>query len=209
MSLWVHQKPAMQPSPSRWTSLFAKWPAVALVLIVVLFRILPHPVNFAPTLALAWNLHRWSSVSSKFTLGMVLFVSCLGGDWAVNSLLYGMDYGQNLNYLAQPGVWVLYLTYGLLFLLGPLASRPGLSGTLVRVPLASLLFFVVSNSTVWMWGGLYPTNLGGWVTALVAGLPFLPMALTGDVLYTVLFRRLSPVPTKQAVETLPVASQDI
>ena len=199
----------MQPSPSRWTSLFAKWPAVALVLIVVLFRILPHPVNFAPTLALAWNLHRWSSVSSKFTLGMVLFVTCLGGDWAVNSLLYGMDYGQNLNYLAQPGVWVLYLTYGLLFLLGPLASRPGLSGTLVRVPLASLLFFVVSNSTVWMWGGLYPTNLGGWVTALVAGLPFLPMALTGDVLYTVLFRRLSPVPTKQAVETLPVASQDI
>ena len=199
----------MQPFLTRWNTLFAKWPAAALVLVVVLFRILPHPVNFAPTLALAWNLHRWTSVSSKFTLGLVLFLACLGGDWAVNSLLYNMDAAQNLTYLAQPGVWVLYLTYGLLFLMGPLASRPGLSGTLVRVPLASLLFFVVSNTTVWLWGGMYPTNLGGWVTALVAGLPFLPMALTGDVLYTALFRRLSPVPTKQGVESLPVASQDI
>jgi hypothetical protein len=35
------------------------------------------------------------------------------------------------------------------------------------------------------------------------------MALTGDVLYTALFRRLSPVPTKQGVESLPVASQDL
>jgi hypothetical protein len=199
----------MQPFLTRWNTLFAKWPAAALVLVVVLFRILPHPVNFAPTLALAWNLHRWSSVSSKFTLGLVLFLACLGGDWAVNSLLYNMDAAQNLTYLAQPGVWVFYLTYGLLFLMGPLASRPGLSGTLVRVPLASLLFFVVSNTTVWLWGGMYPTNLGGWVTALVAGLPFLPMALTGDVLYTALFRRLSPVPTKQGVESLPVASQDL
>jgi len=199
----------MQPFLTRWNTLFAKWPAAALVLVVVLFRILPHPVNFAPTLALARNLHRWSSVSSKFTLGLVLFLACLGGDWAVNSLLYNMDAAQNLTYLAQPGVWVLYLTYGLLFLMGPLASRPRLSGTLVRVPLASLLFFVVSNTTVWLWGGMYPTNLGGWVTALVAGLPFLPMALTGDVLYTALFRRLSPVPTQQAAETLPLASKDI
>lgn len=192
--------------PSRWTSLSTKWPAAALVVLVVLFRILPHPVNFAPTLALAWNLHRWSSVSSKFTLGLVLFLSCLGGDWAVNTLLYSMDHAQNLNYLAQPGVWVLYLTYGLFFLMGPLASRSGLSGTLVRVPLASLIFFLVSNSTVWMWGGMYPTNLGGWVSALVAGLPFLPMALVGDVCYTVLFHRLSPKASPAALETSTVSS---
>jgi len=93
----------------------------------------------------------------------------------------------------------------LLFLMGPLASRPGLSGTLVRVPLASLLFFVVSNTTVWLWGGMYPTNLGGWVTALVAGLPFLPMAMVGDLCYTALFHRLSPKASPAAVETSPVS----
>ena len=199
----------MQPFLTRWNSLFAKWPAAALVLVVVLFRILPHPVNFAPTLALAWNLHRWSSVSSKFTLGLVLFLACLGGDWAVNSLLYNMDTAQNLTYLAQPGVWVLYLTYGFLALMGPWGHRPSWSASLLRVPMASLLFFGVSNSAVWLWGGMYPATVGGWVLALVAGLPFLPMALAGDVLYTALFRRLSPVPTKQAVETLPLVSRDI
>ena len=92
--------------------------------------------------------------------------------------------------------------------MGPWGHRPSWSASLLRVPMASLLFFGVSNSAVWLWGGMYPATVGGWVSALVAGLPFLPMALTGDVLYTALFRRLSPVPIKQAVETLPLVSKD-
>ncbi|MFM7288000.1 MAG: DUF6580 family putative transport protein [Bacteroidota bacterium] len=177
---------------SRWNSFWNAWPAAALVLVVVLLRVLPHPVNFAPTLALAWNLHRWSSTSSRWTRLGVLLLSCLVGDAVVNSLLYGMDAQQVGAYWSQPGPWVLYGTYGILAILGPWGNRPTWSGTFLRVPMASLLFFVVSNTTVWLWGGMYPANASGWMAAIVAGLPFLTMSLSGDLVYTAIFKRLSP-----------------
>ena len=67
---------------------------------------------------------------------------------------------------------------------------PALGGTLV----ASLIFYIVTNTGCWVGQAAYPQNFGGWVQSLTVGLPgypptwhFFRNSLMGDLLFTAVF----------------------
>ena len=67
---------------------------------------------------------------------------------------------------------------------------PTLAGTLV----ASVIFYLVTNTGCWLGNIAYPLNFAGWLQALTVGLPgypptwsFLRNSLVSDLLFTALF----------------------
>ena len=45
----------------------------------------------------------------------------------------------------------------------------------------STLFFFITNTAVWLWGGIYPRTAAGWEVCLSAGLPFWRNSAFADI----------------------------
>ena len=144
---------------------------IALVLLVALARLLPHPPNFSPVAALALfaGAHfsrRWLALTiplaamfiSDLALGLHSFIGVVYGSFALTVLLGGL-----LRERRRP----LPITLGALS--------------------ASLLFFILTNFAVWSMGGFYPPTSEGLVACYVAALPFFQQTLMGNLLYSGLF----------------------
>jgi hypothetical protein len=78
-----------------------------------------------------------------------------------------------------PGFWVTYLGFAMYPLLGKLAKSTRLKLTLL--PLASFLFFLVSNFGVWWYW--YPHTLTGLTTCYLLAVPFYKQTLIGDLVF--------------------------
>lgn len=141
---------------------------VAAILLAALSRLLPHPPNFAPIMALglfggAYLTHRWAALAVPLAALLL------------SDLLLGFYQGQ----------WVVYLATAASVGLGLLLRE---NRTVPRVGLAAVagtaLFFVVTNFAVWATSGMYPLTSAGLAACYVAALPFLQNSLAGDLLFT-------------------------
>ena len=143
--------------------------AAATIVILVLFRLVPHPPNFTPVLA------------AGLVSGMI-FGRGPRAWWIplaamlVSDLIIGMHAAALFVYAgvisaAVIGGWLL---------------RQGVGGaSLVGSSLvASTAFFLISNVGVWMSSNLYPHTFAGLVTCFVAALPFFVNTLGSTLLYT-------------------------
>ncbi len=59
----------------------------------------------------------------------------------------------------------------------------GVSRGLLFTLFGSFIFFILTNSAVWLFGTMYSHTLDGLIAALVAGIPFYRNMLFGDILY--------------------------
>ncbi|OFZ19933.1 MAG: hypothetical protein A2Z20_07775 [Bdellovibrionales bacterium RBG_16_40_8] len=139
------------------------WPAFLLVGFTVLLRFLPHPPNFSPVLGLA--LFSGCTFSNR-RVAYFLPLSAL----LISDFFLGF----------YDGMILVYLSYALTIGLGALASRRKLAvgaaaGT--GVVLSSVVFFMLSNLSVWLYSGMYPKSWAGLVDCYVMGLPFFPNTL--------------------------------
>lgn len=78
-----------------------------------------------------------------------------------------------------PGFWITYLGFAMYPLLGKLAKNTRLK--LILLPLASFLFFLVSNFGVWWYW--YPHTLTGLITCYLLAVPFYKQTLIGDLVF--------------------------
>jgi len=78
-----------------------------------------------------------------------------------------------------PGFWITYLGFAMYPLLGKLAKNTRLK--LILLPLASFLFFLVSNFGVWWYW--YPHTLTGLTTCYLLAVPFYKQTLIGDLVF--------------------------
>ena len=69
-------------------------------------------------------------------------------------------------------------------------QKSDLFGNLKATVIASLTFFLVSNSFVFFEGVLYPMNLSGYFQCLYMGIPFYKWQIAADVLGTLLLVKL-------------------
>lgn len=147
-------------------------PSLFLVLSVV-FRVVPHPPNFAPVGALAVFAGR---TTKPWMALLLVTLTMLSGDSILASV-----HGYPLFTLVTPFV---YLGFFLQTLLGrALRARKG--GAVVAALGGAVAFFLVSNIGVWVSGGLYPRSFAGLCTCFVAALPFFANTILGDVVWTV------------------------
>jgi hypothetical protein len=125
-------------------------------------RIMPHPSNFTPILAVAVfipYIMRNNLTAIPITLGAMLI-----GDlyWGFHSYM----------------IW----TYGAVVL----ATQLRFKNVFVSGLTASIIFFIVTNFSVWL-SGYYGLTLAGLWACYVAAIPFFTNTLLGTLFYTGVF----------------------
>ncbi len=147
--------------------------AISLILVCVLFRIVPHPPNFAPVGA--------AGVLAGRTLPPILAIAVTLAAMALADVALAAIHGW------RPFTAVTAFVYAgfavqVLIARGLRRHRGGAIGAAL---LGGTGFFVLSNLGVWMFSTMYPHDGAGLLACYVAALPFFAATLVGDVLWTV------------------------
>lgn len=143
--------------------------AVAMIGLGVCARLLPHPWNFTPVLAIA--LYAGVQFAKLRTAALATFLGLLLSD-AVMGFYRGM--------------WWVYAAWLIPLLIGRLVRRkPGLTMIATGALCSSLSFFVTTNFAVWAGGRLYPHTAAGLAACYAAAIPFYQNQFLGDAFYTV------------------------
>jgi len=82
-----------------------------------------------------------------------------------------------------------------------LAKKHNLPRRSAAVVLGAVLFFLVSNFSIWL-VGMYPATAEGLIACYVNGLPYLGMALIADSIYCSLLFTLHSLLTNRHMETV-------
>lgn len=161
---------------------------VLMIVLCVVFRIVPHPANFAPVGATAVFAGR----TMKPWLAM-LFV-------AVTMFLADVILGWMYDF--TPISVVTPFVYGGFFLQSFLGYRfrSKRGGVFAAAGLGSVAFFLLSNLGVWLEGRLYPLTLSGLSACYVAALPFFGGTLVGDLVWSVVLSLLYQTVAKRLEE---------
>ncbi|MCS6966396.1 MAG: hypothetical protein NZ473_06490 [Candidatus Kapabacteria bacterium] len=148
-----------------------------LIFTAALTRLLPHPPNFTPITAMA--------LLGGATLPLSWAYLIVFGAMIVSDVMLGI-LAADWTITLHPTLPAVYGSFALTTLLSHLFLRRHLRVLrLAGVTLAaSLLFFAVTNFTVWLLGTLYPKTWAGLLACYVAALPFFRNSLLGDYLYT-------------------------
>ena len=147
--------------------------ALFLIAIGAIYRLVPHPWNLVPMGAL--SLYAGASLPRRWA-------------WAVPVAAMGLsdlmiDYAIGRPFL-DPSRWIIYASFALTTLMGPLARRPKVGPWLLPVLSlsASALFFLTSNFGAWLVPEMnYPRNLAGLLTCYVAAIPFIHQTILADL----------------------------
>jgi len=142
-----------------------------------LSRIIPHPPNFTPILAVAIFvplIMKNKLVAIPVTLGAMLI-----GDlyWGFHSMMF----------------W----TYGAVILATQLRYR-NVFGNAV---LASIIFFIVTNFAVWAMYDMYPKTLDGLILCYTMAIPFFQNTLLGTLFYTSVFWLIRLIVSKRLTKS--------
>jgi len=155
--------------------------ALFLIAIGAIYRLVPHPWNLVPMGAL--SLYAGASLPRRWA-------------WAVPVAAMGLsdlviDYAIGRPFL-DPSRWIIYASFALTTLMGPLARRPKVGPWLLPVlsVSASALFFLASNFGAWLTPMFqawmvpivnYPLNLAGLLACYVAAIPFIHQTILADL----------------------------
>tara|TARA_A100001011_G_C14310435_1_gene845307 strand:- start:3411 stop:3929 length:519 start_codon:yes stop_codon:yes gene_type:complete len=143
---------------------------ISIVLILIFSRLIPHPPNFTPVIAVA-------VLSNYFFKNIYISLSVLFLSLFLSDLLIGLYTNMLLVYFAIFVVAVIFfknfklVNYKNLFF----ASLIG-----------SLVFFLISNFGVWLLGSLYEKNLEGLVECYILAIPFFKNTFLSTIFYTYL-----------------------
>lgn len=156
---------------------------VALIVVAAFLRLLPHPPNFAPVVAMA--LFAGATLADRRLALLVPLLAMLASD-----LVIGF----------HDSMWAVYGALAVVAGTGRLLQgRLRLTTVSAGAVGASVVFFVLTNLAVWAMGGLYPRTLDGLAACFVAALPFFQNTLAGTLVYAALLfgglalvRRLAP-----------------
>jgi hypothetical protein len=132
-------------------------------------RLVPHPWNFTPMMAIALFAGSHARKTSTAVLATLFAL-------ALSDALMGF----------YPGFWYVYAAALIPVLLGRLIRNRDGVGAIAGAALASSLsFFLITNFMVWATGQLYPRTMAGLSACYLAGIPFYRNQVLGDAVYTV------------------------
>jgi hypothetical protein len=157
--------------------------ALLFILLAALTRLLPHPHNVTPIAAI--GLFGAAYFERKWLAFLVPFAALFLSDLFINNVIYSQLYGGKFVWITS--VWI-YAAFALVTLLGYLALRGQVSAgrVLTASLVGSLIFFGITNFSVWAESGMYPHTAAGLLACYIAGLPFLGNTLLGDLFFCAL-----------------------
>ena len=146
--------------------------AIAFVLIGVSLRLLPHPPNFAPILAIA--LFGGVYLSRKIAFGLPILAM------VISDIFIGY-YGVVLM-IAVYGSFLLCVILG--FWLKKHKKWYTVGGSAF---VSAVLFFLITNFAVWVFTPWYAKTLSGIIQCYIMAIPFFRNTLLGNLFYVTVF----------------------
>ena len=149
---------------------------ISTILLVSLFRLLPHAYNFTPVGAIA--LFAGAFLTDR-KLAVLVSLAALAFSDLLLELLYGTGFYPDMIFVYGS----LFITVGIgTKLAGNTNAQRVMSATL----LTSVTFFLITNFGVWALSGMYSHTFSGLMDCYVAGIPFFRGTLMGDLFYSTL-----------------------
>ena len=129
---------------------------ISLILILALARLIPHPPNFTPIIAVAiMSSYFFKNIYLSFA---VLLISMLLGD-----IFIGF----------YPHIFFVYLSLCLItFIFFQINLKINYKSLFIFSFFGSLIFYLISNFGVWIAGNLYEKNLSGLMSCYFFAIPF-------------------------------------
>jgi hypothetical protein len=159
---------------------------VLLVLMASLYRILPgRPLGFAPQIAMA--LFAGSIVKDKKFAFLLPLFSML-----VSDIIYEVLFQYNLSPIPgfYSGQWVNYLLFAAITVVGFKIKQTNPVHILTGSIAGATIYFLLSNFTVWLGGGLditnlpYPKTMSGLLSCYTAAIPFYKGSLYATLIFS-------------------------
>lgn len=143
-----------------------------LILLGVIFRLIPHPDNFTPVIAIALFSGAYFHLKS-FKIMVPLFTML------ISDAFIGFYQGIEITYLAI----LISVAIGSLLTI----KKFHFTQTIIASFASSFVFFIITNFAVWATSGMYEISWNGFIQCYVMAIPFYQNALIGDLLYSILF----------------------
>lgn len=141
---------------------------LALIVFGVASRFLPHIWNFTPLTAIA--------LFASAYLGLRYSVFVLVGIMLISDIFLGFYQWQTMI--------AVYSSFAVAGIVGVFIDKKKINNILVGSIGSSLVFFFVTNWSVWMFGTMYERSLSGLVQSYMMAIPFFRNSLAGDLFYT-------------------------
>ena len=139
---------------------------IGFLLLAVVARLIPHPPNFTPIIALA--LFGSTNFKNKW-LGLSLPIIAMG----ISDLYLGFY---------SISMWV-YGSFFLISILGTYWKKIKVKNVFI----SSLIFFIITNFGVWLMGG-YPKTIEGFLLCYTMAIPFFINSILGDLFFSYLLK---------------------
>ena len=146
------------------------WVAIlAIILLAIFARLIPHAPNFAPIGGLA--LFFGSNFKNKIAL-LIPLVAML-----ISDIFLGF----------HSTIPYVYVSFIIIALIGSLIKNNKWQSLLLASLTSSVLFFLITNFGVWASFNMYPKTINGLMQSYVMGLPFFRNTVLSDLFYSFSF----------------------
>ena len=155
---------------------------LSLLIIGVVGRLVPHPPNVTPIIAIA--LLAAHAFKNKWIAILIPLTGMWISDLMINNYLYA-GYYDKFVFFSNGSLWI-YGAILLAVLIGKVLIRNiKLSTVFLSSFSASFFFFIITNFGVWLSNMMYPKSLLGLIECYTLAIPFFGNALIGDLIYSV------------------------
>jgi len=148
---------------------------ISIIFILVLSRLLPHPHNFTPIIAA-------TVISSYLFKNIYLSLIILFSSMFLSDLIIGLYSNFIFTYFA------LFL---ILIIQSQIIKKITFKNLYIYCLIASTIFFITTNFSVWMFSNLYEKSFDGLIYCYFLAIPF----FTNTVLSTIFFSYIAYVVT--------------
>ena len=145
---------------------FKFYSALVLIFILAFSRIIPHPPNFTPILGMA--VFAGATFDKKIYSFLIPLVAMVLSD-----LFLGF----------HSSMIIIYLAICLNVLIGVYLVNISYLKIISSLAIGSLVFFIITNFSVWALSGMYPYNLEGLLACYAMALPFFQNTIISTILY--------------------------
>jgi len=140
---------------------------LGLIILLALSRLIPHPPNFTPILGMA--VFSGAIINKKIVAYLVPLAAMLLSD-----LYLGF----------HSGMPIIYFTLVICVLIGTfIESRVTILNSILGITAGVLVFYLITNFTVWYGSGMYENSFSGLITCYIMGLPFLQNTFISSLIY--------------------------
>ena len=142
---------------------------IGVIILLVMFRFVPHPPNATPIAAMA--IFAGAVLSNRVLAYLVPLIAMLISDFVIGF---------------HSTVWYVYASVAITVLIGSEIKQLNLLRVGAAAIIASIIFFLLTNFGAWLHHDMYTQNANGLLQAYIAGLPFLRNSLIANLVFSYL-----------------------